>query len=173
MQHLISPKPYEKNILSYLEIIDIQQARELGIDIRVINCKGISGSDIYSLRSSVYSWVQNEDVLLDEHNSSDKYTYGGTKYNGRTLTGRSNDNIRFFSNFKIFYNSDDGFIQRFSFINLSSSEREKYISHPNYNIDETPSMLQVFYGLMKKYNNVVSEVYGIIPDFIYPPLEKP
>ena len=66
----------------------------------------------------------------------------------------------------MFYNSDDGFIQQFSFIKLSSSEREKYNDHPNFKPDKTPSMLQVYYGLMKKYDNVISEVYGIIPGVI-------
>lgn len=173
MRSLTNSKSYEINILNYLELIDITEAIKLGVDIRVINCAGSSGSDIYSLRSGVYSWVQNNKVLLDERDSSDDYSYGGARYNGRTLRGSSRDNIRFFSNFKLFYNSDDGFIQDFSFIKLSSSEIEKYSDHPNYNTDKTPSMLQVFYGLMKKYDKVISQVYGIIPGVIDPSIKDP
>lgn len=152
----------ERVIFRYLKIINIVQARDLGIDIHTIECR--VRTDILSkLDKNISLWISEKNVVLDEKNSVETYSYGGTSYNGRTLKGRRYSTTIFFSSFKICKETDDGYVERFSFNKLSESENDRYKDHSNYDLLKSPSMLQIFYGLMKKYDDVISTVHGVIP----------
>lgn len=103
------------------------------------------------LRESLDKWIKKENVLLGESSDSSSYKYGGPSYNGRHLSGRSESTTELFSTFKVITSTDDGYINSIKFEKLNTYEGvEKY---ENYDPTKTPSMLQIFYGLRKKYND--------------------
>ena len=103
------------------------------------------------LRESLDKWIKKENVLLGESSDSSSYKYGGPSYNGRHLSGRSQSTTELFSTFKVITSTDDGYINSIKFEKLNTYEGvEKY---ENYDPTKTPSMLQIFYGLRKKYND--------------------
>ena len=155
---------YDKgNILRHLKVNSIIQAKELGIEVYTIKCRSRTNA-LQKLHENVTLWISKENVLIDEVNTSETYTYGGASYNGRTLQGRKRKNTKFFSNFKICKETDDGYIEHFSFQKLSKSDLDKYENHSNFNIQNSPSMLQIVYGLMRKYDDVIEEVRGVMPE---------
>lgn len=152
----------EWDIFRYLKIINIVQARNLDIDIHKIECQ-IRTDALSELDKNISLWINEENVVLDEKNSVETYSYGGLSYNGRTLKGRRHSETIFFSSFKICKETDDGYVEYFAFKKLSESENDSYKEHPNYDLLKSPSMLQVFYGLIKKYDDVVVTVHGVVP----------
>lgn len=103
------------------------------------------------LRESLDKWIKRENVLLDESSDSSSYKYGGPSYNGRHLSGRSESTTELFSTFKVITSTDDGYINSITFEKFNTYEGiEKY---ENYDPTKTPSMLQIFYGLRKKYSD--------------------
>lgn len=152
----------ERVIFRYLQIINIVQARDLDIDIHTIECQ-IRTDALSKLDENISLWISEKNVVLDKKNSVETYSYGGSSYNGRTLKGRVHSTTIFFSSFKICKETDDGYIQHFSFKKLSDSESAMYKDYPNYDLLKSPSMLQIFYGLMRKYDDVIATVHGVIP----------
>lgn len=149
-----------KSILPHLKIANIAQARQLGVVIQTIKCRTEASE---KLITNINLWIAKENVLLDTVTTSKSYTYGGSSYNGRTLTGRQYLKVKYFSNFKILTETDDGYLEGLSFESLSDAELDKYKDYPNYDPSNSPSLLQVAYGLIKKHEGVIQEVYGHIP----------
>lgn len=152
----------ERDIFRYLQIINITQARSLGIDIHTIECR-VRTEALSELERNISLWISENNVLLDKKNDVETYSYGGSSYNGRILKGRKYSETAFFSNFKISKQTDDGYVEHFSFRKLSKAENDSYKDYPNYDFLKSPSMLQIFYSLMKKYDDVVVTVHGVIP----------
>ena len=146
-----------------LERLGIVQAREKHAVITEIV---YMSSDANKLRESLDKWIEKENVCLSKFSEkSCTYTYGGPSYNGRTLNGREYTKTEIFSTFQLTTNSDGGHINRMTFSPLTSQDIEDFRKYKNYNPKKTPSLLQIFYGLKKKYKGIMLvSGYFDIPD---------
>lgn len=156
----------QNDILRYLEEMDINQARELGVEVESISCGATSSKriKINTLESNIRLWAKEKKVLLDEEIKVRHYKYGAAEYNGIARTGSEHSFYKYFSTFKVCTVIDDNGIERLTFTKLTDSETEKYIGHENYNVQNSPSLLQVVYGLMSKYEGIISSASGTIPN---------
>lgn len=152
-----------KTILIRLGINQAREKRALVTEIR------LASAQFRKLREGLNKWIKKEDVLLSESSDSSSYTYGGPSYNGSFLKGRQYITTELFSTFKLVTTTDDGYIDSMTFHQLSNYDVENCKEYKNYDPTKTPSMLQIFYGLRKKYNDTFMFVSG---DFDLPEEEK-
>lgn len=130
--------------------LGISQAREKRAVVTSITIDN-SYQKNRELRESLDKWIKRENVLLDELSDRSSYQYGGPSYNGRHLSGSSETTTELFSTFKVITRTDDCYVNSINFEKLKIYESiEKY---ENYDPTKTPSMLQIFYGLRKKYSD--------------------
>lgn len=132
-----------------LDTIDINTARALGTDIRQIRCNMGGQEALELLKYNLYKWAENSGLELDEQTEVSSYSYGGPAYNGSTKYGRERYETKIFSTFKVTINTDGGWINSIEFNKVYPDD--KIVSHPKYDPNKTPSMLNLAYGLKKKY----------------------
>lgn len=152
-----------KDITNYIKSTTINEARERGVFVTEVNCRFISSSNKDLIRRNIEKWIQENKVLLDKKDERKSYTYGGPAYNGRTLTGRTYTRFRYFSKFYVQYSTDDGYTEDLVFKSRSPSDLEKHLDHENFNTPGVPDMLQIAYGLIKKYPNEPFRITGGMP----------
>nr|WP_181717827.1 hypothetical protein [Psychrobacter sp.] len=151
------------NINEYIKNMSISEAKILGIIVTSIQCSSYPSDIRRVIDKNIRLWTENEDVLLNAETKVNKYTYGGASYNGRTLTGREYEEHQVFSNFSILSSTDDGYPQKLEFKMITRGQVEKYKEHANYNPQKTPTMLQIAFGLTRKYEGMRFEITGFIP----------
>lgn len=142
--------------------MNIKEARDRKVFITEIDCRMISYATRGTIDRNINNWAKKNSILLNEDSSVETYSYGGAAYNGRTLTGRSRGKKMFFSNFCYEASSDDGYIGGMKFRTIYSSEIEKYKTHKNYDTKSVPTMLQIAFGLIRKYEGEPFNIKGFI-----------
>lgn len=152
-----------KDITNYIKSSTINEARERGVFVTEINCRFNSRSNKDLIRSNIIKWMRENDVLLEEKDEKESYTYGGPAYNGRTLTGRVFKSTRYFSEFYVQYSTDDGYTEQLVFKSITPSDLEKLQDKENFDTPGVPDMLQIAYGLVKKYPNEPFRITGRMP----------
>lgn len=155
---------YQNNdITEYIKNTNINEAREQGVVVIKIDCKFTSKETQRTIERNIREWVKNNNVLLNQDNNVETYTYGGAAYNGRKLTGRSYKEVKAFSEFYIESSNDGGYIESLEFQMKYVNHTEKYGDHENFHTKGVPNMLQIAYGLIKKYEGEKFKIEGFIP----------
>ncbi|GAA0809709.1 hypothetical protein [Psychrobacter piscatorii] len=152
----------DNDITHHIKNMNIKEARDRKVFITEIDCRIVSSATRRTIDRNINNWVKKNNILLNEKNSVEKYSYGGAAYNGRTLTGRSYKKERIFSNFCYVASNDDGYVEGMKFRIIYSDEIEKYKTHKNFDTKNVPTMLQIAFGLIKKYKGERFEIKGFI-----------
>lgn len=152
------------DITEYVKNIDIKEARRQGIIIKSIRYQSHPLKRGDTLKNNIEKWTEDEDVLLDKRSWGVKYSE--RERNKRKTIGRASHLVieKTFSNFrmrtKTGYSSSDYYLM---FGELNEDDYTKYKKHPRYNPQGTPTMIQIAFGLMKKYKELEVEIRGYIP----------
>lgn len=152
------------DITEYIKNIDINEARRQGIIIKSIRYQAQPFEREHALEKNIEAWIRNEKVLLDQVSWTVKYSQ--KERNERKIHGKASHLVwdQIFSNFKIRRKTGYTSGQRYlMFSELTGQEYSKCKSHPKYNPKETPTMIQIAFGLIKKYGEIEVEIRGYIP----------
>lgn len=153
------------DITEYIRNIDISEARRQGIIIKSIRYQAHPIERGSILDANIEQWIKNEKVLLDQRAWSVRYSE--KERNERNVRGKANHIVieRTFSNFKIItktgYSSSQYYLM-FGELDGSKQYAEDR-KHPRYNPKGTPTMIQIAFGLIKKYEKLKVEIRGYIP----------
>lgn len=154
------------DITNYIKNIDISQARKQGIAIKNIRCSlhPLKSRDV--LNSNIERWIENEKVLLSQKVWTEKLSIREKQERLEKHLSTKDSTVRelIFSNFKIKTKATLEVGQNhILFSEVGESEGSRYRGHPNYNPQGTPTMLQIAFALIKKYEDMEIEVRGYIP----------
>lgn len=154
------------DITNYIKNIDISQARKQGIAIKNIRCSlhPLKSRDV--LNSNIEKWIENEKVLLSQRVWTEKLSMREKQERLEKHLSTKDSTVRevIFSNFKIKTKATLEVGQNhILFSEVGESEGSRYRGHPNYNPQGTPTMLQIAFALIKKYEDMEIEVRGYIP----------
>lgn len=150
------------DITEYIKNIDITEARRQGITIKSIRCPTHPIESRKTLDANLRKWVRNKRVVLAEQGWSDTPRYKGP-FNGQLNIVTF---VQIFSNFMKIEKTTtkslgSGVPTYLMFRELVNDEIRK--KHKHYNPEGTPTMLQIAFGLIKKYPEIKIEIRGYIP----------
>lgn len=155
------------DITEYIKNIDIKEARKQGIIIKNIRCPIHPLESRKILDANIEKWIENNKVLIKQRTWTAKFS--GRELRERRALGLSNKGNSTgkeltFSNFRIKTQATlEAGQNHILFSEISNYYSLKNKEHPNYNPEGTPTMLQIAFGLIKKYKDMKVEIRGYIP----------
>lgn len=153
------------DITEYIKNIDIKEAKRQGIRIKSVRCQAHPIERGGVLDTNIEKWIKNEEVLLNQRAWSIRFSEKDRNKTGRSSRKASHIVIeQTFSNFRIMtktaYEARKYYLM---FAELNEYEESKCKKHPKYNPQGTPTMMQIAFGMIKKYKELDVEVRGYIP----------
>ena len=155
------------NITEYIKNIDIEEARKQGVLVKNIRCSIYPIESRKILDANLEKWIKNNKVLIEQRTWTEKPS--GRERRERlkqrlsTVPTNTITELRF-CNFRIKTQTTLQAEQKhILFSEIHDCQRSAHKEHPNYNPKETPTMLQIAYGLMRKYTDIKIEIRGYIP----------
>lgn len=154
---------YECDISEYIKNMGINEARKQGVIVQIIECSTHGSKGRYTLDANIKQWIKNEDVLIDSTFRSESAQFEGLMY-------EDNDKARVYIEEKIFSNFSIKTRSRVApgpghliFMELTERQLKLCKEHKNYDPKGTPTMLQIAFGLMKKYEDIEISIVGVVP----------
>ena len=143
----------------YLKSIGIGNARELGVEINSIQIiPGMYNEVGKTLANNIELWLKSEPELV-KHKKAECKT---EKVHGERF--HKYYDTYYFSKFKLTCSSTDGQTTRMDFKKLSEDEAAEYFDGYDHVVnDKTPNLLQITFGVLKKYPSLNINIDWFIP----------
>jgi len=142
-------------VKNYLQSIGIVEARKAGIEIYEIQViPGMYNEVGKILSKNIKLWLKNEpDVLKHKKQKIKSEKVYGERF-------REYFDTYYFSKFKLVCASSDGQTTSMNFSPLLESEvLEYFVENDQVAQDKTPDLLQIAFGLLRKYPSLTTNIY--------------
>lgn len=155
------------DITEYIKNIDIEEARKQGVMVKNIRCSIHPIESRKILDANIEKWIENNKVLIEQRTWTEKPSRKEKRerLEQRLSTLQTNTvKEQTFSNFRIKTQTTlQAGQNHILFSEIHDCHSSAYKGHPNYNPKGTPTMLQIAFGLIKKYTDIGIEIRGYIP----------